>query len=564
MATEIVKARSVSDFEKFAKLGQSNLRLEKTIAVFLAQLVDTRSLNRVKALCEQQLSEIREMYSPTSMPNRVTKYRKAIQACFNEYPIPEGLSYPQKTQKGVIDLHIAMQIMYASVEESAEATGNILKKTNADQDNPQAFPLWAAIEAAEKAIESQDWQIASAGLIFACQSRPIDLIKLGEVKAVGQYQIRFTTQAKKKGKAQTRNIWTLIRADKFVDAFHRLRTDADILELENVSNSKADSQKNSTINRKVRAVFGEIIPPPFTEKTLSAHNLRAAGAKAAYHLYGKPGQSAQRFVELQLIHDSKAASANYDDYYCVDEQGNEITAKGLRKDADMKLAQKPKSTEYLRPMLNKQTLEEIREHWEGSSDNERLIRVIAKAREANSLEEKTVRLEAQLARECEKRQKLELELSRLKAAGTEKAEVEHEPIREDEIISIDKLKIEPKPRPNGNGQTIDWKSVPNAELEGDRRNDAYKEKLRRSVEAIQEYNAGRELSEQYSITTSILRELAGVSPKMIKPWMDEQQEALESYRNAQGHTYRQNADKPGPRSVMKWSEAAYGEYQWLK
>ena len=86
--------------------------------------------------------------------------------------------------------------------------------------------------------------------------------------------------------------------------------------------------------------------------------------------------------------------------------------------------------------------------------------------------------------------------------------------------------------------------------------------MRRSVEAIQEYNAGRELSEQYSITTSILRELAGVSPKMIKPWMDEHQEELESYKNAQGHTYRQNADKPGPRTVMKWSEAAYGEYEW--
>ena len=382
------------------------------------------------------------------------------------------------------------------------------------------------------------------------------------MKAVGQYQIRFTTQAKKKGKAQTRDIWTLIRADKFVDAFHRLRTDADILELENVSNSKADSQKNSVINRKVRAVFGKIIPPPFTEKTLSAHNLRAAGAKAAYHLYGKPGQSAQRFVELQLIHDSKAASANYDDYYCVDEQGNEITAKGLRKDADMKLAQKPKSTEYLRPMLNKQTLEEIRENWQGSSDNERLVRVIARAREANSLEEKTSRLEAQLARECEKRQRLELELKRLKATAIEKAETEYEPIREDEFVSADKLKAKTESQSDDNEQAVDWRSVPNAELNGDRRNDAYKEKLRRSVEAIQEYNAGRELSEQYGITTSVLRELAGVSPKMIKPWMDSHQEELESYKNAQGHIYRQNSGKADPRTVIKWSEAAYGEYEW--
>jgi hypothetical protein len=54
---------------------------------------------------------------------------------------------------------------------------------------------------------------------------------------------------------------------------------------------------------------------------------------------------------------------------------------------------------------------------------------------------------------------------------------------------------------------FDWRDVPNTELNGDRRHDAYQEKLRRSVEAVQEYNAGRELDEQFSITGSLLRQL---------------------------------------------------------
>ena len=99
-------------------------------------------------------------------------------------------------------------------------------------------------------------------------------------------------------------------------------------------------------------------------------------------------------------------------------------------------------------------------------------------------------------------------------------------------------------------------------LKSDLRQDAYKEKLRRSVEAIQEYNAGRELSEQYGINTSILRSLAGVSPKLIRPWMKEKETELESYSKAQGHIYRQNVGKADARTVMKWSEAAYGEYEW--
>ena len=88
----------------------------------------------------------------------------------------------------------------------------------------------------------------------------------------------------------------------------------------------------------------------------------------------------------------------------------------------------------------------------------------------------------------------------------------------------------------------------------------YAEKLRRSVEAIQEYNAGLELDEQFSITGSLLRQLTGVKPGKVKQWMDENEAALDAY-NA-GYSVRQNAGKPDPRSVIKWSEQAYGAYDW--
>ena len=84
--------------------------------------------------------------------------------------------------------------------------------------------------------------------------------------------------------------------------------------------------------------------------------------------------------------------------------------------------------------------------------------------------------------------------------------------------------------------------------------------MRRSVEAIQEYNAGRELDEQFSITGSLLRQLTGVKPGKVKVWMDENKAALDAY-NA-GYSARQNVGKPDPRSVIKWSEAAYGAYGW--
>lgn len=100
------------------------------------------------------------------------------------------------------------------------------------------------------------------------------------------------------------------------------------------------------------------------------------------------------------------------------------------------------------------------------------------------------------------------------------------------------------------------------ESDGYRRHDAYAEKLRRSVEAIQEYNAGRYSSEQFAITGSLLRQLTGVKPGKVKEWMAEHDSELSAYADVLGHGSRQNVGKPDPREVIKWNEQAYGEYQW--
>ena len=131
--------------------------------------------------------------------------------------------------------------------------------------------------------------------------------------------------------------------------------------------------------------------------------------------------------------------------------------------------------------------------------------------------------------------------------------MEHEPVTEDEVIwAKDMVAAEPS--------GFDWRNVPNAELNGDCCHDAYHEKLRRSVEAVQEYNAGLELDEQFSITGSILRQLTKVKPGKVKDWMSDLRAELDNY-NA-GFAPRQNTGKPDPRSVIKWSETVYGQYDW--
>lgn len=109
---------------------------------------------------------------------------------------------------------------------------------------------------------------------------------------------------------------------------------------------------------------------------------------------------------------------------------------------------------------------------------------------------------------------------------------------------------------------FDWRSVPNDVLNGDRRHDAYPEKLRRSVESIKDYNAGLYSDEQFAITGSLLRQLTKVKPGLVKEWMEDNSDELQSYADQLGHGSRQNVGKPDPRSVIKWSEVVYGEYEW--
>ena len=239
------------------------------------------------------------------------------------------------------------------------------------------------------------------------------------------------------------------------------------------------------------------------------------------------------------MHDNPGTAANYEDFYCVDDKGRRLMEIGILKDEP--LSGKPLSEKRSSLSLDKQLLEMISdaEQWGKVAMPIALERIIARAKQAD-------RLERQLAIECEKRQRAELELKRLQTlpAAT---------VASDSVVSDDEPEQSVQHVIEDDESGYEWRDVPNAELKGDCRHDAYHEKLRRSVEAIQEYNAGLDTSEQFSITGSLLRQLTGVKPGLVKLWMTEHKSELDDY-NA-GYGARQNTGKPDSKAVIQWSEA---------
>ena len=527
MGTVVTKAIAVADFLPYAKLGKASETVQRSIAVFLAQLSAVKSPARAKALAQDAIANLCERYTKSSTrATYVSAYRKAVKAYFDEHGIPKGLAVPAQSGKGEVqphlaEQHIALNYLYAPAADYQAISTQNKVKTAAQRDHLTPFRLETAIAAMEKAIQSEDWRELAAGLIMSVQARPSDMLMAGDFKAVSKYRVEFTSQAKKRGATVTGEVWTIIPAVDFVDAFTRLRRDSAVLALKSMALKDIDSGKNSTLNRAINRVFGAAIPAPFGEQTLSAKNLRAAGVNVAYHLYGREDQSLGRFAELQLLHDNPGTAANYEDFYCTDAEGKRLSEIGLRQDSPLEA--KPKSRTKTSMTIDRQLLAELDTFGPGSR-SEQLIHIMALARQTEDLQKQL---------DYQKEQN-----ARLKAAAT----------------------VETAPAPAPESDPI--RAIPNAELMGSKKRGAAEERLRRTVEAIQEYNAGRELAEQIAINKGSLRKLAGVNAQTINTWVDDHAAELNQYSEAQGHGYRQNVGQD--LSVIKWSEAAYGAYDWPK
>ena len=547
MPTTIVKPITAETFRPCAKLGKSNGKIQARICDLLLRLIQTDDPAKVKNLCLAEVTWLETEYSnPNTRTSYITAYRKALSAYFAECPPLASLLSEKQTAKGFVSQHCSLNFLLAAPEDYAQKTVVSQAKSKAQRKNLVSFDADAVLVATEKALKSEDWRELAAALIMCVQCRPADMLQAGKVKAISKYRLEFTTHLKKKGVSMTGDIYCLVESVKFIDAFSRFRRMPEILEMKSWLLAAIDSGKNKSTNRAVRKVFGEIIAPPHGEKELSCKNLRAAGINIIYWLYGKENEDASIIAEEQLMHGNPGIVVNYADYYVADSEGNRIWGVCGRKDAP--LAAKPLSEKRSSLALDKQLLAMVSNpKWGGGTIAKNLEIIVARAEQAGKLKH-------QLDSERGKCQALELRLKHL----------EHGQITPVATPAVEaKAKIAAAPTieaTEDNTAGIDWRNVSNAELNGNRRHDAYREKLRRSVEAIQEYNAGLELDEQFSITGSLLRQITKVKPGKVKDWMGDRTAELNSYNS--GFAPRQNTGKPDPRSVIKWSEAAYGAYEW--
>ena len=98
----------------------------------------------------------------------------------------------------------------------------------------------------------------------------------------------------------------------------------------------------------------------------------------------------------------------------------------------------------------------------------------------------------------------------------------------------------------------DWREMSNADLNGSHIPGSADEKIRRSIEAVQEFNAGLDKEDQWSITPTVLQKLSGSNANRIKDYLSRHPEIaqmLKQYNS--GFGYHQNRYRGDPREAMR-------------
>lgn len=106
---------------------------------------------------------------------------------------------------------------------------------------------------------TQYFSHVALGLALATGRREIEVLKLGRFEKVGEFELEFSGQAKRRqgvDYSSSYRIYSLIKADLVLEAFARLRAMPEVLELQHLENDEVNRRVAKTLNTVAKRVLG--------------------------------------------------------------------------------------------------------------------------------------------------------------------------------------------------------------------------------------------------------------------------------------------------------------------
>ena len=160
------------------------------------------------------------------------------------------------------------------------------------------------------------------GLALATGRRQIEILKQGKIKKVGEYQVKFVGQAKKRGGAdysESMTIYTLVEAQLVVEAWGILREQPEIMAL-NEFDTLPETTRNARINSRCSGTLNRLTKRTFENDRFVFKDSRDIWARAVHDIYypewqRKHKRSEDLFWQEMLGHEDTETQIGYKKFH---------------------------------------------------------------------------------------------------------------------------------------------------------------------------------------------------------------------------------------------------------
>ncbi|MFN6567235.1 protelomerase family protein [Dendronalium sp. ChiSLP03b] len=567
---------------------------------------DLQSLEEIKPYCEQFNQWINQHtnYSIKSLGtvlSRVGFYKK-----FKSLPLEQDKnadSVPKHdTQGNVTGYELKHYVLLLcgldpkDWDKRNQTTRVSLRLESKGQEiNPDTY-----LQITGELLDSNDVHKVAVGLIAATGRRPHEIVaraKFAPIKGEA-YQVMFTGQGKKRGENPVFPIATLYPASYIIERLNWFRqqpsTEKLLAEVViehpkdiEAQNRAIDSRRNGSLNRVVRDYFGDegdenpVLPFRQGEDNSNCKALRAA------YLALATGRDFQGSTGSKMLHAARLAghfvkenpndrdlqhlvtTLGYTDYYTT----QPVAFPGAPKKGKS-ATQKEKLSSIRVKALDLEAIRKLQEELEAPNQQSVITRLVEfynnrldVDRQLQETKQKLAQQEAHTKQLEEINNKLQQENNQLKQEKTAMETVTQQPQTvtlniteleawlEKKVVEIVnkvaggtvapatpttlKTVVQPK-------EEIDWTIKSDAQVWGSKAPGAALEKIRRSYQAICQYNdtVATSSEDRLAITNQALRDLSGCNGLLVRDWIEEHKDEVISHNAKYGMENKKDPSNP--------------------
>ena len=574
--------------------------LQEKIDELFEATKDLRSLDEIKPHCDRFNEWVgSQNYTEKSLGTLFSRY--GLYSKFHAISLEQGKnaeSIPKHDSEGKVkgyELKHYVPLLCGLKKDQWQNRNQSSRAIDRLENSTEIEPV-SYIDVTGKLLASEDPHELAVGIIAATGRRPHEVIARAKFSAVEgkPYHVMFQGQGKKRGETPVFEIATLYPADYVIKALAKLRREPGTKSLlkevatefpKSVTrqNVEIDKRRNGSLNRVVRASFGDkgqdnpVLKFRHGEKQDNCKALRAAYAVLATERdcqgsYGSKILHASRLLGhfTKEIKDDRdlthiAVTAGYSDYFT-----------NLPVPFPT-LPEKPKKEKTHSIRVNEsdiETIKSLQERWKLPNQQSVITKLIERQAQTVELGKQLQEYQAQnnqLAKDKQEMtkqlQELQEKVNQLEQEKTQISQVQPQPQQADgetleakiERLIEEKLgkalsglaiaqptpqATESKPATTAPAkEDTDWTGMSNADLWSTKVKGASEEKIRRSFNAIALYNdtIATGDDDRLAITNQALRELSGVNGLLVGDWIKAHADEIISHNSKYG---MQNAKDP--------------------